>query len=116
VIRLTDVEEGIVPPSVKTLGSSPGPDGRIVLRGEWSSPVKSEGAKVGFEYRDITGEDTRSRQQGWNPLGLQAATSPGGFTSTFEPQAGRSYEFRAVLQHPLATLYGEAIVMEARGK
>jgi alpha-L-fucosidase len=116
VIRLTDVEEGIVPPTVKTLTSSPGTGGLITLKGEWTSPGKSESAKVGFEYRDITGEDTKSRQQGWHALDLQSSAAPGGFTGSFKPEAGRSYEFRAVLQHPLATLYGDAVLVKTGDK
>jgi alpha-L-fucosidase len=109
VIRLTDVEEGMVPPVVRTVGASFAADGQIILKGEWTSPSKSEAARAGFEYRDITGEDTKSRQQGWRSLALQTSASSGSFTATFKPEAGRSYEFRAVLQHPLATLYGDTV-------
>jgi alpha-L-fucosidase len=116
VIRLTNVEEAFVPPVVKTLSSTPGPGGSVVLTGEWSSAMKSEGARVGFEYRDITGEDTRSRQQGWRSMEMEVADHPGGFSSTFRPEPGRSYEFRAVLQHPLTTLYGDAVAMKTGGK
>ena len=116
VLRLTNVEEGIVPPTVKTLTSSQGPSGLVTLTGRWTSSADSEGARVGFEYRDITGEDAKSRQQNWRPLALQPATRPGIFTATFQPDAGRLYEFRAVLQHPLATLYGEAVTIDSHAK
>jgi alpha-L-fucosidase len=116
VICLTDVEEAIVPPTVKTLTVSNGPAGTFVLNGSWNASGTPEAAQVGFEYRDITGEDTKSRVQAWHSLGLQPSSGPGSFTGTFQPEAGHSYEFRSVLKHPLATLYGEAVVLTKNGK
>ncbi|MFT4248426.1 MAG: alpha-L-fucosidase [Pseudomonas sp.] len=114
VIRLTGVEEAFAPPVVKTLAAMVNAGGTVTLQGSWSAPQDAAGSRFGFDYRDITGEDSRSRQESWRSLGLQPAGRPGTYTASFTPQPGRSYEFRAVLEHPLLSLYGDAVPIPAR--
>jgi alpha-L-fucosidase len=109
VIALTNVDENFTPPVVHTLTASPNPDGTLTLKGEWTDTQPAEGAQFGFETRIITGEDTSSRLYGWQRLPNQPAAQPGSYTATFRPAPGEQYEFRAVLRHPLLTLFGEAV-------
>ncbi|RXH57725.1 alpha-L-fucosidase [Granulicella sibirica] len=113
VIKLTDVEEAFTPPVVHTLPATVTPDA-VIFHGGWSAPEDAPGAEFGFEYRIITGEDTRSRLHGWQHLPTQPAPHPGEFTATFHPDAAEHYEYRAVLKHPLLTLYGEDVILPAK--
>ena len=106
VIQLQNVEEAFTPPLVHTLPPIKVATG-ITLRGSWSG-ADAPGAQFGFDYRIITGEDSRSRLHGWEHLPTLAAEHPGAYTVHFEPAAGEQYEYRSVLKHPLLTLYGEA--------
>ncbi|WP_255551338.1 alpha-L-fucosidase [Granulicella sp. dw_53] len=113
VIRLTNVEEAFTPPIVHTLPAQLG-DGVVTLRGSWQDGADAPGARFGFEYRIITGEDTRSRLHGWQHLPLELAEHPGQFSATFHPEPGQLYEYRAVLQHPLLTIFGEDLPVPKR--
>ena len=116
VITLTDVDEAFVPPVVHTLPATR--TGSVVtLHGTWSAagtaapgqPADVQGARFSFDYRVITGEDTQSRLHAWTHLPAQDAAAPGEYTAQFTAEPGEQYEVRAVLQHPLLTLYGEAV-------
>ncbi|WP_244502007.1 alpha-L-fucosidase [Terriglobus roseus] len=110
VIRLTDVAEAFTPPTVRTL--APTRSGNTVtLRGEWKDAADAPGAQFGFDYRIITGEDTQSRLHGWQHLAMQPTSKPGSYTAQFQPTAGEQYEVRAVLAHPLLTIYGEPVAL-----
>lgn len=112
VVRLTDVAEAFTPPRVHTLPSMQRPDGSVELRGDWAGETAAEGAEFGFEVRDITGEDRQSRLRGWTTLPKQPASKPGAYTAAFVPRPGEQYEVRAVLVHPLLTLYGETVLLQ----
>ena len=108
VIRLTDVEEAFTPPVVHTLPAT-WSGSAAVLHGEWQDAARTPGVRFGFDYRLITGEDTEARLHGWQNLPAQEAASPGAYAAEFTPAPGERYEVRAVLVHPLMTLYGEAL-------
>jgi alpha-L-fucosidase len=114
VVKLTDVEEAFTPPEVHTLAAVQGADGTVTLRGSWSKGEDAPGAEFGFECRLITGEDTKSRLHGWERLPVQPAAKPGEFSAVYAPKAGERYEYRAVLKHPLLTLYGEDVLLPVR--
>ncbi|ADW71057.1 alpha-L-fucosidase [Granulicella tundricola] len=107
VIHLTNVEEAFTPPVVHTLSARQS-SGEIELQGDWAG-AEAPGARFGFDYRIITGEDTRSRLHGWQHLPQQPASHPGSYSATFHPDPQEQYEFRSVLLHPLLTLYGETV-------
>ena len=114
VIRLTDVEEAFTPPTIKTLPATTAADGTITLHGTWADAGKSDDSasvESGFDYRIITGEDTNSRLHAWEHLPLNPATHPGEFSASFHPASGEWYEYRAVLKHPLLTLFGEPVTL-----
>ncbi len=111
VITLTDVEEAFTPPVVHTL--PPTRNGTTVtLRGDWQDMAVTPGARFGFDYRIVTGEDTQSRLHAWTHLPAQDAASPGAYEANFQPAPGEQYEVRAVLMHPLLTIYGEPVLLK----
>jgi len=115
VIKLTEVEEAFVPPVVHTLPAVAGANGSFTLSGSWSGDASAPGAKVAFQYRIITGEDTKSRLHGWLGISSQDAEAPGTYhTELPKVEPGEVYEYRMVLQHPLLTLYGEEVTLPSR--
>ena len=111
VLRLTNVEEAFTPPAVHTLPATA--SGKAVtLHGEWQASADTPGATFSFDYRIITGEDTQSRLHAWQHLPAQPAAKPGTYSARFEPAPGEQYEVRAVLVHPLLTIYGDAVVLK----
>jgi alpha-L-fucosidase len=74
----------------------------------------SQSLEVGFEYRDITGLDTHERYGNWIAIGSQKLTAPGRFTApTAALEPGHTYEFRALVKHPLLTMYGAELQVTA---
>jgi alpha-L-fucosidase len=64
---------------------------------------------VGFQYRrQKRTEELYEKDQPWRETPLVGRSSPGEFTAVIdglEPQD--AYEFRAVVKHPLLTVFGE---------
>lgn len=113
VIKMTHVEPAFVPPHVKTTGSILEPAGHgYVLQGDLLDMGGAASLEVGFEYRAIDGEDVQARTTPWVPLEMQTVTRPGVFSAKIEnlPTHGL-YEFRAVVRHPLLSLYGADMTM-----
>ncbi|HEY9138665.1 MAG TPA: alpha-L-fucosidase [Terriglobus sp.] len=110
VIRLTDVEEAFTPPVVHTLAPSQ-LGNTATLMGEWKDTAETPGVRFGFDYRIITGEDTQSRLHAWQHLPTQPASQPGQYSAQFQLTPGEQYEVRAVLVHPLLTVYGEPVAI-----
>ena len=111
VIALKNVEQAFTPPTVTTLPAVLG-NGEWRLHGRWNNPDDVKDARFGFDYRIITGEDTQSRLHGWQHLPVQPAAHPGEYEASFHPAPGETYEVRAVLQHPLLTLYAQPVVLQ----
>jgi alpha-L-fucosidase len=80
------------------------------LEGNLLSLGDSASVEVGFEWRDITGLDTNDRPDTWLASALTARTAPGNFTTSLPTlESGHGYEVRAVVKHPLLTLYGREL-------
>lgn len=110
VLKLTNVEPAMYPPQVSTLGADWNPERRVaVLHGKLTELGSAGELKVGFQYRiKKDGTDLSERIEPWTDLPAVARTA----TGAFEVQVGglepnREYEFRAQVQHPLLTLYGQ---------
>lgn len=107
VIKLSHVEPAFTPPRVETLkanrtGSS------AVLEGRLDDMGDSTSLQADFEYRPILGEDVNSRTSAWIATPARILSSPGSFTikvENLDPKG--AYEFRAVVHHPLLSLYGQ---------
>jgi alpha-L-fucosidase len=110
VLRITHVEQAFTPPQLHTLPFESLSGNLLRLHGEWTSSSSFATVQVGFEYRAISGEDKNARTAPWVSLPLVSSPTPGQFTAeTSEPRPGIEYEFRAVVKHPLLTIYGEVL-------
>jgi len=115
VLAITHVEPGLAPPHVQTTGSAPSTTGADeTLMGEVLDVGDSASLQAGFEYRPIVGEDVNSRAAAWLPVTpLQTVSKAGGFRAQVHGLSPNGkYEFRAVLYHPLLTIYGAEIAMK----
>lgn len=108
VIKLTDVEPALVPPRVQTGAFRwDAPSGSYHLEGDLLDMGGAQSLEAGFEYRSIEGEDVNSRTALWVPLPFKPHTAPGPFSADLTGlSASGRYEFRAVVRHPLLSLYG----------
>jgi alpha-L-fucosidase len=112
VIKLTHVAPAFSPPHVETVkatrtGSS------AVLEGKLDDMGDSTSLQAAFEYRPILGEDVNSRTSAWTSTPIQALSAVGDFTASvgnLDPMG--TYEFRAVVHHPLLELYGQELPLK----
>jgi alpha-L-fucosidase len=108
VLKLTNVQAALTPPRVETTtairnGSS------VRLAVTLHSLGDALALEVSFEYRSLKGLDANERSGAWQVTPAQRITAPGNLTadvSTWEP--GEPYEFRAVVKHPVLTMYGDS--------
>jgi alpha-L-fucosidase len=114
VIKITNAEPAFTPPHVQTTGSIAVTSGQQeTLQGEVLDMGDSTTLQVSFEYRPILGEDVNSRTTPWTATPTQSITKPGPFTAHIDGLSPKvTYEFRAVIHHPLLALYGAEISMK----
>jgi alpha-L-fucosidase len=114
VLQITNVEPAFTPPHVQTTGSIAEADGRQeTLQAEILDMGDSASLPVTFEYRPILGEDVNSRASAWTATPAQVVSRAGGFTAHVDGLTPKtSYEFRAVIHHPLLSIYGAEIAMK----
>ena len=108
VVKLTHVQPGLRPPVVTTAaGSRTG--GEAKLAGQLTSLGQADAVEVGFEYRRRKQtEELLNADAPWTATPLSRLTAPGAFsTSVSGLEAGKVYEFRAVVKHPLLKVAGE---------
>jgi alpha-L-fucosidase len=99
VLKITHAEPALTPPQVLTLDRQ----GRTV-RGELRSLGDAAEVEVGFEYRPRKGlTDLYEKTEPWRSLPLVKRNALGAFTATLPEGA---WEYRALVKHPLLTLYG----------
>ncbi len=108
VVKITNAEAALVPPRVQT-GSYRWDEGKSSyhLEGNLLDMGGAKTLEVGFEYRSIAGEDVNSRTAPWVAAPTQTVSTTGVFSTelTGLQDSGR-YEFRAVVRHPMLSLYG----------
>lgn len=114
VLKITDVEPAFTPPHLQTLGSVADPAGqKETLQAKLIDMGDAASLQVGFEYRSITGEDVNSRSAAWIATPLQTITKPGPFSANIDGLTSKAtYEFRAVIRHPLLPIYGGELKMK----
>jgi alpha-L-fucosidase len=114
VIKITNAEPAFTPPHVQTTGSIAETSGQQeTLQGEVLDMGDSTTLQVSFEYRPILGEDVNSRTTPWTATPIQTIAKPGPFTAHIDGLSPKAtYEFRAVIHHPLLALYGAEISMK----
>ncbi len=115
VLKLTHVQPALTPPRVDTTAARYDSTAHAaLLSGTLASLGDAPSVEVGFEYRDITGLDTNDRPDTWTATAFTAHTAPGNFTASVPTLAsGHSYDVRAVVKHPLLSLYGRELRLRA---
>ena len=114
VLKITNVESALMPPHVQTVEAwfshANQQEDEITMQGDVLDMGDSSSLQVGFEYRPIMGEDVNSRSSSWKATPMQTVQKPGTFTSRVQGLSSTGkYEIRAVIHHPLLTLYGAEI-------
>ena len=114
VLKVTNVEPALTPPHVQTIGSTSEQSGQqAMLEGEVLDMGDRSSLEVGFEYRPILGEDVNSRSSIWIATPTQIISKPGPFETHVEGLDPKgAYEFRAIIHHPLLSLYGSEIAIK----
>ena len=107
VIKLTNVEPAFAPPQVETLKATR--TGSVAtLEGKLDDMGDSSSVEATFEYRPVLGEDVNSRTSSWTATQTTTLSKTGPFTARVENLDPKgTYEFRAVIHHPLLNLYGQ---------
>jgi alpha-L-fucosidase len=110
VLELTHVEPALVPPAVATGTASRSADGtRAVLAATLRDLGQARSVDAGFQYRRKKGvEELYTPDDVWTDTPLVSRTSPGPYTTEASGlRPGQEYEFRAMVKHPLLTVFGE---------
>jgi alpha-L-fucosidase len=83
------------------------------VRAELKDLGQAAGVEVGFQYRRRKGvEELYTAAEGWKDTALVPRSAPGGYSlelSGLRPEL--AYEFRALVKHPLLTIFGEERVL-----
>jgi alpha-L-fucosidase len=107
VVKLTDVEPALEPPHVATSPAAFNAEHTtLTLTGDLLDLGDSKTLNVGFEYRLLSGEDVNARSTAWIPTETRPVTAKGPYTLTVPNLTPGTYEYHAVVRHPLLTLYG----------
>jgi alpha-L-fucosidase len=119
VIKLTGAKPALLPPVVATRpGSRAAGGASATLRAELLDLGQAKGVQVGFQYRRRKGtEELYAADEAWVATPLVARSATGVYTAEIgglRPDLG--YEFRAMVQHPLLTLFGEDQLLAAARK
>jgi len=112
VIKLTNVEPAFAPPQVETLKATR--TGSVAtLEGKLDDMGDSSSVEATFEYRPVLGEDVNSRTSSWTATQTTTLSKTGPFTARVENLDPKgTYEFRAVIHHPLLNLYGQELPLK----
>ncbi len=116
VLKLTNVKPALTPPRVETTGARWDRASRMAtFEGELKTLGNAASLELAFEYRDITGQDVNERGENWTAVSVGVRSAAGAFKAEVRDlTAGRDYEVRAVVRHPLLTLYGMEKRVSAR--
>ena len=110
VVKMTHVMPAMTPPQVTT--GRPewnAATGVETLHGSLVNLGNVEQVEVGFQFRvKKDGTDLSERTEPWTDLPASGRTATGEFSYALGGLvAGREYEFRAEVKHPLLTMYGQ---------
>ncbi len=107
VLKLTNVKPALAPPRVIT-GTAARSGAAVKLAATLEALGDAKALDVGFEYRSLKGLDVNERSGDWTATPLAKRTAAGPFSAEVQGwEPGVPHEFRAVVKHPLLTLYGE---------
>lgn len=106
-VKLENVEPALMPPHIIT-GKAVVSQGQVKLTGNLKSMGDAKQLKVYFELRPYAGFVENIYSDDWtittNKVELSAT---GQFTQTVQPEKNKTYEFRAVVEHPLIKMNGD---------
>jgi alpha-L-fucosidase len=108
VLKITHARPALAPPKVETTSATWIAATRTArFAANLSSLGGAPSVEVGFEYRSIKGKDVFERDMPWTPTSMKPVTAPGSVTLAVPAlKPLDEYEFRAVVKHPIITLYG----------
>ena len=118
MLKITNVMPGLQPPEVQTLTETSWEGGSALLRAELKALGDAQTVRVGFEYRrKKSTAEMYEDDDTWKLVGkkLTAMSSPGEFSAKLpriDPK--RSWEYRALVEHPKVRLYGQAATLAAK--
>ena len=110
VLKIVNADQALIPPEVIT--SNPTWDASKqaeTLRGTLANLGAAPEVQVGFQYRaKKDGTDLSEKTESWTDLPLAPRQATGEFSYDLTNlTANRDYEYRAVVRHPLLTMYGQ---------
>ena len=108
VLKITNAEPAFEPPIVKTNTAIWNAAGATVtLHGTLAKLGNAPSAVVGFQYQHIRGLDVDERGEAWHDTDFKTVIATGPFEiAVRDLKPGEAYAFRAVVRHPLVTIYG----------
>jgi alpha-L-fucosidase len=116
VLKITNAEAAFEPPIVKTANALwNSANSSVTLRGTLEKIGNVPSVSVGFQYQHIRGLDVDERGESWHDTEFKTVTSPGPFEIVLRDlKPGEAYAFRAVVRHPLVTMYGPDVKFTAK--
>jgi len=116
VLKITNVEPAFEPPVVKTgnaVWNTAG--GTVTFTGTLEKAGNTATLSVGFQYQHIRGLDVDERSEAWHDTEFQPISAPGAFRIVQRDlKPGDAFAFRAVVKHPLVTMYGPDVKFTAK--
>jgi alpha-L-fucosidase len=108
-IKLTNVKPGLRPPVVETSDGVRRSPARATLRAVLKDLGQAPSVEVSFQYRrKKRGEELYEKDEPWQQTAGVARGATGEFSVDVDGLLpNEAYEFRAAVQHPLLTAYGE---------
>jgi alpha-L-fucosidase len=110
VVKITNARPGLRPPAVETTTAARSATRTsATLRARLADLGEASSVDVGFQYRRRRRtEELYETDPPWRDTPLATRSTAGEFTAHIDDlAAGDEYEFRAVVRHPLITVYGE---------
>jgi alpha-L-fucosidase len=116
VLKITNAEAAFEPPIIQT-GTAVwnAANGVALLRGTLEKTGNAATLSVGFQYQHIRGLDVDERSEAWHDTEFKNVNGPGVFEVLLRDlKPGEAYAIRAVVRHPLVTMYGSDVKFSAR--
>lgn len=117
VLKIEGAQPGLIPPEVETLTEAEWGSRGATLKATLHGLGDASSVRVGFEYRRKKGTaEMYEPDDPWKPVSKKMATksAPGEFSETLSRvDAGREWEYRAVVTHPKVRLYGMTATLGA---
>ena len=113
-VKITHVVPALTPPAVVTGEGTRGAGGTTAtLRAELKDLGQAASVEAGFQYRRRKGvEELYTAAEGWTDTPLARRSAPGNYAIEVTGLApDLAYEFRAMVKHPLLTIFGEERIL-----